>query len=69
MKKSTLQTCLEQGIVLEYLHGKLSEEETYQVESHLMDCLECNQAIEYFACTHTATNPAHQIPHTNATVR
>lgn len=69
MKKSITQICLEQGVVLAYLNGKLSEEETYQVESHLIDCLECNQAIEYFACTNNATNPAQTIPHNNATMR
>ncbi len=69
MKKLTPQTCFEQRIVLEYLNGKLNEEETYQVESHLMDCLKCNEAIEYFACTHNATDPAHPIPHINATMR
>jgi len=69
MKKSTPQSCLTQEVVLQYLHEKLSEEETYQVESHLMDCFECNEAIEYFACTHNAAdNPAQPILHVNATM-
>lgn len=54
---------------MQYLHQKLSEAETYHVESHLMDCFECNEAIEHFACTHNAAdNPAHPILHVNATI-
>jgi len=65
MKKSTPQGCLTQEVVLQYLHEKLSAEDTYQVESHLMDCKTCNEAIEYYACTHNAAdNPAQPILHT-----
>ena len=69
MKKITPQSCLAQEVVLQYLHERLSEEETYAVESHLMDCMECNEAIEYFACTHNAAdNPAQLVSHVNAII-
>ncbi len=62
MKKIIPQSCLTQEVVLQYLHQRLSEEETHAVESHLIDCTECNEAIEYFACTHNAAdNPAQPI--------
>ncbi len=65
MKRSTPQTCLTQEVMLQYLREELNAKETYQVESHLMDCRKCNETIEEYACTHNSTDhPARPIPQT-----
>jgi|GEM_PF-1711617 len=65
MKKSTPQACLTKEIMLQYLREELNAQETYQIESHLIDCRKCNETIEEYACTHnSADDPAHPIPQT-----
>jgi len=61
MKNSAQDICLTQEVMLRYLNETLNDKETYQVESHLIDCAVCNQAIEQYACTHNTDNSAQQV--------
>lgn len=38
--------CLTQGKLLDYLYNRLSDEEKYRVELHLVDCELCSEALE-----------------------
>lgn len=53
MKKIFYQhPCLNEQDMKQYLHEQLSEQAAYRLESHLIDCTTCREAMEDYVSTH-----------------
>jgi len=52
MRKLSNSACLTPETIKQYLEEELNSENSYSLESHLMDCPDCHEAIEAYASTH-----------------
>lgn len=54
----TRSACLSAKTLRDYTTGKLSGEERFRVENHLVDCQLCSAAVEGYAADHTGSRTA-----------